>query len=89
MRQGSAAWNASLGIDTTLVAVDGRAYSSDVLFDALERAAKSHEPIALLVRHGDVYRTIGLSYFDGPRYPHLMRIDGVPDRLSEVVKPRS
>jgi predicted metalloprotease with PDZ domain len=89
VRQGSAAWNASLGIDTTLVAVDGRAYSTDVLFDALEQAAKSHAPIALLVRHGDLYRTIEVSYFDGPRYPHLVRIDGVPDRLSEAIKPRS
>ncbi|MGA8533006.1 MAG: hypothetical protein WB615_02725, partial [Candidatus Tumulicola sp.] len=73
VREGSPAWNASLGIDTKLVAVNGRTYSSDVLFDALEDAAKTHEPIALLVVHGDLYRTISLPYFDGPRYPHLIR----------------
>ena len=89
VREGSPAWNASLGIDTKLVAVNGRAYSSDVLFDALEEAAKTRVPIGLLVRHGDAYRTIAIAYFGGPRYPHLVRIAGVRDRLMEVVKPRS
>jgi len=55
----------------------------------VEEASKAHAPIALLVQHGDVYRTISVAYVDGPRYPHLVRIDGAPDRLSEVVKPRS
>ncbi|MEO6836081.1 MAG: hypothetical protein ABI231_09300 [Candidatus Tumulicola sp.] len=89
VRDGSPAWNASLGIATAIVAVNGRTYSSDALFDALEAAAKTHAPIALLVRHGDVYRTISMPYYDGPRYPHLARIEGTPDRLMEVVKPRS
>ena len=89
VREGSPAWNASLGIDTELVAVNGRAFSGDVLFDALEAAAKAHAPLALLVRHGNVYRTIDVAYYDGPRYPHLERIAGTPDRLMEVVTPRS
>jgi predicted metalloprotease with PDZ domain len=88
VREGSPAWNASLGIDTKLVAVNGRTYSSDLLYDALEDAATTHAPIALLVQHGNVYRTITIAYDGGPRYPHLVRIDGTPDRLSEVVKPR-
>ena len=65
--------------------INGRTYSSD----ALETAARTHAPTELLVRHGDVYRTIAIPYYDGPRYPHLARIEGVPDRLSDVVKPRS
>ena len=89
VREGSPAWSASLGIDTKLVAVNGRAYSSDILFDALADAAKTRVPIALLVRHGDVYRTIAIPYYDGPRYPHLVRIENVPDRLSELIKPRA
>ncbi|HKU81207.1 MAG TPA: hypothetical protein VJP76_03480, partial [Candidatus Tumulicola sp.] len=89
VREGSPAWNASLGIDTALVAVNGRAYSAGVLFDALEEAAKTRAPLALLVRHGDVYRTIQIAYYDGPRYPHLVRIPDTPDRLMDVVTPRS
>jgi predicted metalloprotease with PDZ domain len=89
VRDGSPAWKAGLGIASKIVAVDGRAYDTDVLFDALESAKKTGAPIQLLVSHGDVYRTISISYTGGPRYPHLVRIDGTPDRLSEVVKPRS
>lgn len=89
VREGSPAWNAGLGIDTKLVAVDGRRYSTDVLYDALKSAAQTHRPLALLVSHGDVYRTISLAYDGGPRYPHLERIAGTPDRLSEVVTPRT
>jgi predicted metalloprotease with PDZ domain len=89
VREGSPAWLAGLGIDTKLVAVNGRAYSSDVLFDALADASKTHSPIALLVVHGDIYRTLSIPYYGGPRYPHLVRIDGAPDRLSEVVRPRT
>lgn len=86
VRFGSPAWNASLGISSQIVAVNGRAYSDDLLNDALKAAQKSHSPIQLLVTHGDLYRTISIPYYDGPRYPHLVRIDGKPDRLSDVVK---
>jgi predicted metalloprotease with PDZ domain len=89
VRQGSPAWNASLGINTKIVAVNGRTYSADVLFDALGEARSTHAPIALLVQRGGVYRSISIPYFEGPRYPHLVRIEGTPDRLTEVVKPRS
>jgi predicted metalloprotease with PDZ domain len=89
VQQGGPAWNAGLGINTKLVAVGERAFSTDVLFDALVDAQKTHAPIQLLVAHGDVYRTISIPYFGGPRYPHLERIEGSPDRLMEIVKPRA
>jgi len=89
VREGSPAWQASLGIDSKLVAVNGRTYSTDVLYDAIQASAISHAPITLLVEHGDVYRNATIAYDGGPRYPHLVRIDGTGDRLSEVVKPRS
>jgi predicted metalloprotease with PDZ domain len=87
VRLGSPAWKVGLGIDTTVVAVNGRTYSDDLLYNALKDAERSRAPIVLLVKHGEVYRTISLSYFDGPRYPHLERIPGTPDRLSQVIKP--
>ncbi|HTX59799.1 MAG TPA: hypothetical protein VMH02_08965 [Verrucomicrobiae bacterium] len=89
VRQGGPAWSAGLGIDTKIAAVDGRTFSDDVLYNALEDAQRSHAPLQLLVVRGDLYRTIAVAYYDGPRYPHLVRIDGTPDRLSEVVKPRA
>jgi hypothetical protein len=78
-----------LGIDTKVIAVNGRSYSSDALYDALQTARADRSPIDLLLLHGDTYRTISIPYYDGPRYPHLVRIDNTPDRLSEVIKPKT
>ena len=89
VRTGSPAWTAGLGINTKLVAVNSRTYSTDVVFDAVQSATSDQTPIELLVQHGDVYRTIAIPYYDGPRYPHLVRIDGTADRLSEVAKPKT
>ncbi len=87
VRFGSPAAVATLGIDTTIVAVDGRGYSSAVLARAIADAAKGKAPIDLLVEHSDVYRSVQIHYTGGLRYPHLVRVKGVPDRLSQVVKP--
>lgn len=84
---GSPAWKAGLGINEKLVAVNGREYTSDLLYDAVKEAQQNHRPIDLLVEKDDVYRTVSIPYFDGPRYPHLVRVKDAPDRLSEVVKP--
>jgi hypothetical protein len=41
------------------------------------------------VQNADYYRTLKVPYFDGARVPHLMRIEGRPDTLSEALRPRS
>ena len=87
VRFGSPAAIATLGIDTRIVAVNGRGYTAPVLAQAVTDAAKTKQPITLLVEHSDVYRTVQIRYTGGLRYPHLVRIKGVPDRLSQVVKP--
>ena len=89
VRLGSPAWTAGLGVDTKVIAVNGRSYSSDGLYDALQTAQTNRNPIDLLLQHGDSYRTISIAYYDGPRYPHLVRIDNTPDRLSEVIKAKT
>lgn len=87
VRQGSPAWKAGLGINSKIVAVDGRGYSDDALYNAIEEAKGTTKPITLLVSHTDDYRTVTIDYHDGPRYPHLERIPGTPDRLSDIIKP--
>jgi len=72
----------------TLIAVNGRKYTADVLDRAIESAQASHRPIELLVENDDYYRTLQVAYFDGPRYPHLIRVGGAPDYLTEVLKGR-
>jgi predicted metalloprotease with PDZ domain len=84
---GSPAWKAGLGFNQKIVAVNGRAYSDNLLYDALVAAKKTRRPIDLLIMKDQMYRTVSIPYYDGPRYPHLERIPGTADRLSDVVKP--
>ena len=72
----------------TLVAVNGQRYSAKVLDAAIGAAQSRHQPIALLVESGDFYRTLSVEYYDGARYPHLLRIDGRPDTLTALLQPR-
>lgn len=59
-----------------------------MLEDAITAAKTGRQPIELLVKEFDRYRTIRLDYFDGLRHPHLERIEGSPDRLSAILAPR-
>ena len=72
----------------TLEAVDGLVYTGDRLKDAV-RAAQSGKPIELLVRAFDAFSTLSIHYTGGLRYPDLERIDGTPDGLADILKPRA
>jgi predicted metalloprotease with PDZ domain len=71
----------------TVVAVDGRKFTAEALDAAIARAQAARRPIELLVENDGYYRTLEVAYADGPRYPHLMRVDEVPDVLSAVLAP--
>ncbi|MEO6186892.1 MAG: hypothetical protein ABIP38_00310, partial [Steroidobacteraceae bacterium] len=76
------AFKAGLTTNTTLIAVNGRAYSSDLLKGAIIAAAAGSEaPIELLVRNQDRFRTVRIDYRDGLRFPHLAPIAGRSDLL--------
>ena len=82
------AFNAGLITGNTIVAVNGRAFSSDVIKDAITAAKGTTMPIELLVKRLDRYDTVRIDYHGGLLYPHLERIAGKPDRLSELYKAR-
>ncbi|HEY1042607.1 MAG TPA: peptidase M61 [Telluria sp.] len=89
----SIAWDgigfrAGLSGADTIVAVNGRAYSGDVLKAAVKAAKGTTAPIELLLKKGQTYRTVKLDYHDGLRYPRLERIKGTPDRLQAIYAPR-
>jgi predicted metalloprotease with PDZ domain len=82
------AFRAGIGTGMQLVAVDGREYKKDTLEDAVKSAKQGKQPITLLVKDFDRYRTIAIDYHDGLRYPHLERIADKPDRLSAIFTAR-
>jgi predicted metalloprotease with PDZ domain len=81
------AFKAGLTQETTLVAVNGEAYSSDLLKDAIKAAKGTAVPIALLVKNKDEYRTVLVDYHGGPRYPRFERLAGTPARLDDILTP--
>ena len=83
-----AAAHAGASPGMTIIAVNGRKFTAKVLDAAIAEAHTTHKPMALLVENSDYYRTLWVEYYDGPRYPHLVRVEGRPDQLSAVFSPR-
>ncbi len=88
VRWNGPAFKAGVSTGATLVAVDGQTYSSDALKEAITAAKSSKTPIQLLLKYQDTYRTVPVDYHDGLQYPHLVRVEGTPDYLSEIIAAR-
>ncbi len=86
---GGPAFEAGLTVGTEILAINGMAASGEGLTRAVTEARDRRQPIELITRHGDHYRTVRIPYYDGLRYPRLERIEGVPDRLSRIFAPRT
>ncbi|WP_045771465.1 M61 family metallopeptidase [Xanthomonas albilineans] len=84
----SPAFAAGIMAGNRIVAVAGREYSAEALKQAITAAKGGGAPLELLVKRGDRYDTLRLDYHGGLLYPHLERIAGKPDRLSELYKTR-
>lgn len=81
------AFNQGITVGSSVVAVNGVAYSADGLRRAITAAKDASQSIELLVKNGDQYRTVTFDYHGGLRYPHLMRASGA-DRLSAILASR-
>jgi predicted metalloprotease with PDZ domain len=83
---GSPAYEAGLGPNMSIVAVDGRVYSPEALNQAI--AHPQNGKITLMIRNFDSVGPHEIAYSGGVRYPHLERIPGTHDYLSEIGAPR-
>ena len=84
---GTPAYDAGLGPHMTLLAVDGQVYSDEALNESI-----AHPPngkISILVRNFGSVESHEIQYSGGVRYPHLERIPGTHDYLSEILEPRA
>jgi predicted metalloprotease with PDZ domain len=82
------AFKAGVSTGATIVAVNGKDYSKDVLRDAIASAKGGKEPIRLLLKFQGGYRTTAVDYHGGLQYPHLVRVEGTPDYLGRIIAPR-
>ena len=82
---GGLAFQAGMAPGATLVAVNNRAYKAELLKQAVTANKDGKAPIELLLREGEVFRTLRLDYRGGLRYPKLERVDGSDDRLGGLL----
>jgi predicted metalloprotease with PDZ domain len=85
---GSPAYQAKLTMGDQILAVNGVAYSADVLKDAIRSAVNTTTAIEIIVKNGDAYTVAHVDYHDGLRYPHLERDTSQPARLDNILAPR-
>ncbi|MEO8748644.1 MAG: M61 family peptidase [Rhodanobacter sp.] len=82
------AFKAGLAPGMTIVAVNGTTFSSKVLLRAIaETAEQGHDKLTLTTSGSGITASYTIDYAGGPRYPHLERVDGKPDYLSDITAP--
>jgi predicted metalloprotease with PDZ domain len=84
---GSPAAEVGLAPGMKLLTVNGRAWSPDVLRDAIVGAKGTAEPIILQVDNVGYAQTVRVHYHGGLRYPHLERDSSAPDLLTNTLQP--
>ena len=86
----SPAFKAGMSPGMSIIAVNGREYSADVLKDVVTAAAEkdNKDPIQLLVKDFDEYRTLSIDYHGGLKYPHLEQVKGQRDYLGKLLAQR-
>jgi predicted metalloprotease with PDZ domain len=89
VREGSPAWNAGMAPGMKIAAIDGQAYTDDVLKYVSTQAEHSNGPTAFLVQEDGWYSTLNIDYHGGPKYPHLVRVPGTPDMLAKIMAPHA
>jgi predicted metalloprotease with PDZ domain len=83
------AFNAGIVNGAKVVAVNGTAYSSDTIGEAITAAKGATTPIALLVKRGDRFDTVTIDYHGGLRYPWLERSGTVEQGLDRLLAPKA
>ena len=84
----SPAFKSKLSEGAQILAVNGFAYSSDVITEAIRAAKGTSAPIELVLKSGDRFFVARIDYHEGLRYPHLERDGSEPARLDAILAAR-
>ncbi|MET1757122.1 peptidase M61 [Novosphingobium sp. RD2P27] len=85
----SPAFDAGLVKGVKIAAVNGNAYSQQVIKDAITMAKDTRQPIELLVKRGERYITVPVEWNGGLRWPWLERTTGQKEApLDRLLAPR-
>jgi predicted metalloprotease with PDZ domain len=86
---GSPAFDAGIVNTALVVAVNGEAYSAEVIRAAITAAKDGSTPIELLVKRGDRYLTVPVDYHGGLRWPWLEPAGPGEQGLDRLLAPRT
>jgi len=84
---GGPAFNAGITIGSKLLAVNGREYSADLLKTVITAAKDGHDPIHLLIQHGDTITDYPVMWNGGLRYPTLVKVGKGETGLDKLLAP--
>lgn len=82
------AFKAGLTTASTITGVNGDAFNAERLRAAVTAAKGNGPPIDLLVKTGDVFKTVRIDYRGGLRFPNLERIPNRPAYIDDILKAR-
>ncbi len=82
------AFKAGISTGATVLAVNGQEFTTAVLNDAIAAAKTGKDAIRLTIKYQGAVRDVAVDYHGGLQYPHLMRIEGSTDYLSQLIAPR-
>jgi predicted metalloprotease with PDZ domain len=85
----SPAFKAGLVVGAKIVAINGDEYTGDVLKSALKLAKDPKKPIQLILKQDKYYRTLGLDYSGGLRYPRLEKTGEGEGSLDKLLQPKT
>ena len=88
VRWGFPAFDAGLANGQEIISVDGRAYSDEVLSEAITAAKGSATPLSLIVKRGSEVRTVAIPYHGGLRYPRFEKVGKGVGALDTLLAPR-
>lgn len=82
------AFTAGLAPGMTIVSVNGSTFSSKVLLRAIaETSEQGHDKLTITTSGSGITASYTIDYAGGLRYPHLERVAGTPDYLSDITTP--
>lgn len=85
---GSPAFRQALTVGHEIAAVNGQAFSPDALRQAITAAKGGQQPIVLLVKAGEQFRTASIAWHGGLRYPALEKVGTGAGTLDALLAPR-
>ncbi|MGC2637054.1 MAG: M61 family peptidase [Acidobacteriaceae bacterium] len=88
VRWNGPAFKAGLAPGMTLIAIDGRSYSTELLRTAIAQAQKSGTPLQITAKGDGVTAAYSIEYDGGLKYPHLVRAPGTTDYLQQILAPK-